>query len=273
MKQLMLLLSILNFAFYGFACDCDVPKPALEFYESDYVFEGEAVSKIYSADSLTYTVKFEVFKHYKLGDNPDFLSYKLTAEGEFTGHFTSCDWNVELGEYWLVYSKEAGGEQKFSFYCSNSKPVNGNYKISNAEQKVLNNGNALDISKYRYHYYQAKPITNLDSILSKYNSKNLNLKQKGFAPFWIDVDKQGNLTEINLAPREKLETEVVDTIFGLNLPKNQYSEPRSDFQSVAFEIVKALVKWESYQQYAIPVKYRTYLALALDEKGNIVIYK
>ena len=272
MKQLMLILSILNFAYHGFACDCDVPKPALEFFESDYVFEGKAVSKIYSADSLTYTVKFEVFKHYKSGDNPDFLNYELPAEGGFIGSFTSCNWNVELGEYWLVYSKEIGGEQKFSFYCSNSKPVNGNHKISNAEQKVLNNGNALDISKYRYHYYQAKPITNLDSILSNYNSKNLNLKPKSFAPFWIDVDRDGNLTQANLSPRKTLEFEIIDTIYGLNLPKNQYSEPRNAFESVTLEIVNKLKKWKPYVLYGKRVKYRTFLNFELDENSEIVIY-
>lgn len=268
-----LLFFILNFTYQALACSCDVPKPALEFYVSDYVFEGEAVSKIYAADSLTYTVKFKVIKHYKAGDNPDFISYTLPAEGEFSGHFTSCDWNVNKGELWLVYSDLYKGKQSFSFYCSNSKPINEHLEIRKSERKVLDNGNELELGNYRFINYKAKPVTNVDSILSVYNSKDLNLESKSFASFWIDIDKEGNLTSVNLSPRENREMEVVDTIYGLNIRKNQFSKPRNEFESVGLEIAKKVKKWDTYIFYGKQVRYRTFLNFILDEKGNIVIYK
>ena len=42
-----------------FSCDCDVSHPVLEFYESEYVFEGIVSSKIYSKDSLMFTINYE----------------------------------------------------------------------------------------------------------------------------------------------------------------------------------------------------------------------
>ncbi|MEH6657687.1 hypothetical protein [Leeuwenhoekiella marinoflava] len=272
MKAVFIILFFFSYSIDVLACSCEIPKPALEFYASDYVFEGKAVSKTYAADSLTYTVKFEVLKHYKDEGEPKFMDYELPAEGEFTGRFTSCDWNVEVGEKWLVYSKPYKGMQSFSFNCSNSHPIINRFKVFPAEQKVLDNGNSIDLSNYRFVYLNAKPITNLDSILSIFNSKKLNLKSKTFAPIYIDVDKEGNLTQANMHPREKMELEVVDTIFGLNIPKNKFVEPRNRFEAVALEIANKIKKWEPYILYDKKVKYRTTLIFVLDENLEVTIY-
>jgi len=272
MKVVFIIIFVFSYSFNVLACSCDIPKPAIEFYTSDYVFEGEVISKIYAKDSLTYTVKFKVSKHYKFGDEPEFISYTFPAEGEFTGHFTSCDWSVDFGERWLVYSDLYNGKQSFSFYCSNSKPINEHYGIRKSEQIVLDNGNKLELENYRFINHEAKPVTDVDSILSVYNSKDLNLESKTFAPFWIDVDKEGNLTSVNLSPRENREMEVVDSIYGLNIRKNQYSKPRNEFESVALEIAKKVKKWDTYVFHGKQVRYRTFLTFILDENSKIVLY-
>ena len=100
----------------------------------------------------------------------------------------------------------------------------------------------------------------------------MNLESKTFAPFWIDVDKEGNLTSVNLSPRENREMEVVDTIYGLNIRKNQYSKPRNEFESVALEIAKKVKKWDTYVFHGKQVRYRTFLTFILDENSKIVLY-
>lgn len=272
MKVVFIILFFFYYSIDVLGCSCDNPKPALEFYSSDYVFEGKAISKTYATDSLTYTVKFEVLKHYKDEDKPKFMDYELRAEGEITGQFTSCDWSVDIGEKWLVYSDLYKGAQSFSFYCSNSQPINNERSIFPSHQKVLDNGNTIDLSRYRFVYQDAKPATNLDSIVSIYNLKKLDLKEKTFASVYIDVDKKGNLTCVNLHPRETSEMEIVDTIFGLNIPKNKFVEPRNRFEVVALEIANKVKKWEPYVLYDEQLKYRTFLVFILDENSEIVIY-
>ena len=85
------------------ACTCDIPKPILEFQESEYVFEGKIISKIYSPDSLNYTVEFEILKHYKKGDNPKFLQFTFKSEGKYTGTYTSCDWNTMKNGWFMLF--------------------------------------------------------------------------------------------------------------------------------------------------------------------------
>ena len=80
------------------------------------------------------------------------------------------------------------------------------------------------------------------------------------------------MTSVNLSPRENREMEVVDTIYGLNIRKNQYSKPRNEFESVALEIAKKVKKWDTYVFHGKQVRYRTFLTFILDENSKIVLY-
>ena len=73
---------------------------ALEFMSSKYVFYGKAISKEYAEDKLTYSVVFEVIKHYKESESPLEVRYILPS---YDG--SSCGWEVNLGENWLIFSK------------------------------------------------------------------------------------------------------------------------------------------------------------------------
>ncbi|SDK78110.1 hypothetical protein SAMN04488034_101443 [Salinimicrobium catena] len=255
--------------FKSFACSCDTPKIAVEFYQAKYVFKGEVIDKIYSSDSLTYTVTFEVSKHFKNGDNPGTLKFELISEGEITGNITSCDWNVQAGETWLIYAKEGSDNSLyFGYYCSNSKPLD--YKaINQKEQKILHNGNDLDLTAYRYQFFKAVPVTNTDSILEKYKKRKFD--PSGFAPIWVDVDDNGDLETANLAPRKEPTYEVVDTIFNMNQFKNDFEEPRTNFEKTALEIAGKIKKWEKYYFLDLKesVKYRSYLKFTVDKDSII----
>jgi len=255
-----------------FACSCETPRPAVEFYQSEYVFEGKVIEKVYDSDSLTYTVIFEISKHYKHGENPEFLKFKLSSEGEITGQFTSCDWNVEKGEKWLVYARKFRDKLTFSYYCSNSKIINERY-IQFEEQKVLNNGNEINLYKYRHTFNNAKTLINIDSILENYRKERF--KPSSFAPIIIDVNKEGELTNANLFPRKNYEKEVVDTIFGLNLIKNKHEPPKSEFQNLALEIARKLDKWQQYYYLDLkyPVRYRTILKFGAGKDSIIKLEK
>ncbi len=256
----------------SFACSCETPKPAIEFYQSDYVFEGKVIKKVYASDSLTYTVTFEIRKHYKHGENPELLNFKLNSEGEITGQFTSCDWNVEKGELWLVYARKNRGQNTFSYYCSNSKIINER-NIPFEEQKVLNNGNELNLYKYRHSFNNPKLLVNIDSILESYRNKRFI--PSSFAPIIIDVDNEGELTEANLFPRNNYKKEIVDTIFDLNLIKNKHESPTSEFQKLALEIARKLDRWEKYYYLDLnyPVKYRTTLKFGAGKDSIIKLEK
>ena len=271
MRKNLTLIIFFLIASKSFACSCDTPKPAIEFYQSDYVFKGQAVEKVYSSDSLTYTVTFKVSKHYKNSDNPNFLKFQLNSEGEITGKFTSCDWGVEKGEDWLVYAKKINGELDFQFYCSNSMPL-GRFKIYPFEQKILDNGNKLDLTKYRYMSNDSRPVTNVDSILEKYQKKKLE-PSKGFAAAWLDIDSLGNLTSANLRPNRKLEYEEIDTIFGMNQFKNTYREPNSDLEKIALKIAREIKHWEKYYYLDLekPVKYMKWLQIYVDKDSIIPV--
>lgn len=266
------LLLILLFSIKGFACSCDTPKPAVEFYESSYVFEGEVIKEKYASDSLTKTVTFKISKHYKNGDNPKYLDFELNSESEVTGRYSSCYWTANLGEKWLVYAKKRDGQLKFHFFCSNSEYLDES-KISLTEQKVLDNGNKLELTDYRYQFFQAKPLTNVDSILKPY--KNKRFDPSGFAPFWVDVNENGLLETVNLSPRRKLNYEVIDTIFGMNQFKNEYEKPRSNFERVALKIARKIKEWEKFYYLDLKesVKYRTYFKLFIDKDSIIQFEK
>ncbi|MDT0647924.1 hypothetical protein RM545_14585 [Zunongwangia sp. F260] len=255
----------------GFACSCETLKSAIEFHQSKYVFEGEVIEKVYASDSLTNTITFEISKHYKNGDNPKFLKFQLNSEAEVTGLYSSCYWIAKKGQKWLVYAKTRNGKLNFQFFCSNSKPLE-RLKIHPSEQKVLDNGNNLDLTKYRY-IHTGEPITSIDSIENIY--KKYKFDPSDFAFIRVDVDEKGRLERANLVPRGERKFEVIDTIFGMNNFKNERQKLRTEFEEIAVEVANKIKSWEKYYVFDLKrsVKYRAGILIEVNKDSIIKIRK
>jgi len=250
----------------GFYCDCNQIKPALEFYASKYVFEGTIISKVYAKDNLTYTVIFEVSKHYKNGDSPKKLEFTLFAEERYTGFCTSCDWHANMDEKWLVYASLYKGKLGFNGMCSNSKILRSR-TVNQKEQKVLNNGNSFKIDNYIYQnetgFNYTKPLTNIDSIMS------LGYVKEYENPYmWLNlfIDKNGDLKAVSKHSNLRRE---IDSIFSLTTEfKIEGIKPLTEFEIDAIELVKQIKKWEikQYMRTKILVLYIRHLSIKFDKK-------
>lgn len=235
------------------ACSCETPKPIVEFVSSKYVFEGKVIAKVYAKDSLSYTVTFDITKHYKKSDYLKTLEFKFKSEGKYTGEWTSCDWNVNKNEKWLVYAYHWKDKLTFGYYCSNSKPI-GKRVISKSEQNILNNANNFEIDKYTFtnldgHFTNAKPKVDLDSILRNYRYKNHGEEyNENRVDVVVDIDKNGNLISANLTSKEHMsfeKNEIIDSIYNLNKPKNiEIRKAKTNFEKDILKIVKKLNLWE-----------------------------
>lgn len=265
----LFLVSIFLFSIKALACSCDTPKPAIEFYESDYVFRGKVIKKVYASDSLTKTITFDISKHYKNGDNPKQLEFQFNSEAEVTGLYSSCYFSADVGEEWVVYAKKRDGQLRFHYFCSNSTPLDET-EISLSHQKVLDNGNNLDLTDFRYNVHKSKPITNLDSIIRLYQKEKIRSSKK-YASLWVDIDRQGNLEKANLSPNKKVVFAETDTIFGMNLLENVDREPTSEVEKKALELTRKIEKWELYYHPKIekPVKYRIRIAFYVNKDSLI----
>lgn len=264
-KRILTILTILISAL-TFACDCDDINPILEFYSSEYVFEGKIISKVYANDSLTYKVTFDISKHYKKGDLPKTLEFDVTAEGKYTGQWTSCDWRANKNQTWLVYAYKYKGNLTFSGMCSNSKVID--YRpISLREQKMLDNGNSFELENYIYQFEHnfnyTKPISNIDSILKTGKIKDY---ERPFTWLKLYIDKNGNLNSVTTHIGYQIKT---DSIF--NLPtefKIKLRKPLTEFEKDAIELVKRIPKWEikKHKKTNIAVPYIRHLTIEFDKE-------
>lgn len=263
MKKYVLL--IVFFSVKALACDCDAPTPVLEFHDAKYVFEGVIKTKEYAKDFQTYTITFDVDKHYKDGLEPEYMEFTLPSEETYTDKTTSCDWSVNAGERWLVYAKEREGNLVFGYYCSNSKRLDYR-KINDKEQKVLNHGNDFKLDQYIYEsqhgFTKPKPISNIDAIIK--NAKNKDYKSS-FTVVKMYIDKRGDLQFVSGSGDFFYEK---DSVF--NLPKkfikNEF-RPSSEFEKEAISLVKKLPKWEIkyHKKTKIPVAYIQNIILQYDK--------
>lgn len=263
------------------ACSCDISKPIVEFQSAEYVFEGKVISKIYASDSLTYTVNFEISKHYKKNDNPKFLKFSFQSEGKYTGTWTSCDWNVNNNEKWLIYTYYRNDKLTFRYNCSNSKPLTRS--ISKNEQKILDNANEFEIDKYTFtnldgNFTIGKPKIDLDSIFKKYNNKYYGKKyNENRVDIVVDIDKKGKLLAANLTSKKHMRienNEIIDSTYNLNKPQNiEIRKPKTEFERDIIEIVKKLNKWKiTYiKGTKIPVRIRKFLQF-YKEPNKIKVY-
>ena len=256
MKSLILWVFTLLCSVKAFACDCSTPKPAIAFYYSEYVFEGIVASKTYASDSLTYTVTFDILKHYKHGDSPKQLSFTLKSEGKYQGEFTSCDWNVNKNEKWLIYAYRYQEKLVFVYMCGNSKPI-GPTGIFQAEQQVLDNGNDFDPSKYiftSFDWINTQPQSNaVDSLLKKYRYTKHTPNRVNIM---VEIDEKGRL--ISAASTRKWYS-LTDSVFGLYIPENRdFSQPTNQKEEYFLGIVRSLKKWNiiSIPHSTTAIKYR-----------------
>ncbi len=246
------------------ACDCELYNEALEFYSSEYVFEGKIISKVYAKDSLTYTVTFDITKHYKKGATPKTLAFKVSSEGEYRGYWTSCDWSANLGERWLVYAYTHNNTLYFNGMCSNSRRIDRR-QISQREQTLLNNGNAFRINDYIYEheneFNNCKNRTDIDPILAA--AKTNNYKSQT-ASIYVLVDTKGDLQSVYVRSRLRRKW---DSRFNLISAITESDKtPLTEFESAALELIKQVKKWEikSHQGTGISVSYLRHIWVHYD---------
>ncbi|MFZ3576287.1 hypothetical protein [Tenacibaculum finnmarkense] len=270
-KQILTILTILISTFV-FACDCSETNPIMEFYSSEYVFEGKIISKVYAKDSLTYKITFDISRHYKNGDLPKKLEFEVfskgrfNSEGKYIGIGSNCDSHPEKGEVWLVYTSRYKGKFHFPSICSNSKNIDFR-QIRMNEQKILDNGNSFKIEdyifKYEHGFNYTKPISNIDSILKTGKIKDY---KKPFTWLELYIDKNGKLNSVTTHNGYQIKT---DSIF--NLPtefKIKLRKPLSEFEKDAIELVKKIQKWEikKHRKTNISVPYIRHLTIEFDKE-------
>ena len=266
MKKLILTIFASLISVLSFACDCIDINPILEFYSSEYVFEGKIISKVYAKDSLTYKVTFDIYKHYKNGDSPKILDFDITTEGKYTGQWNSCEWSAEKNENWLVYAYLDEGKLAFSGICSNSKVIDKR-PISFTDQRLLDNSNSFKIEDYifenEYGFNYCVNITDIKSILDKGKIKDY---KNPTTILNLSIDSNGNLKSVN---RQSELIRKKDPIFDL-ITEVEYNnrEPITDFEKDAIELIRQVEKWEikRHEKTGVNVPYIRHIWVYYDEK-------
>ena len=267
-KKIITILTLLVSAL-AFACSCDEIHPMIEFYSSEYVFEGKIISKVYSKDSLTYKVTFDISKHYKKGDAPKTLEFTVTSEGEITGIFDSCDWSAEKNQNWLVYARNLGGTLSFSGVCSNSKKITEYAPISLREQKILDHANSFKIENYIFEnesgFNYCKNITDINTILESGKIKNY---ENQITLLNVSIDTDGKLKSVI---RRKELIVKKDSIFDLITEiGDSNKKPITEFEKDAIELVTQVKIWEikKHQLTGIKVPYIRHIWIFYDLDTN-----
>ena len=121
MKKTFFLILFLSFSLNAFSnnCSCDTPKLALEFLSSKHVFLGTVIEKTYSKDKSSFKIIFEITEHFKEGKNPKTLEFKFQNSKDVS----SCDWEINLNDRWLVFTENINGKLSFHGICSNSRRI------------------------------------------------------------------------------------------------------------------------------------------------------
>ena len=267
MKKNVLFFLVLFCSSEIFACDCDPVNATLEFYESEYVFKGVA-EKIYAQDSLTYTVDFKVYKHYKQNSkNPKKLTFKLSNMRSSEMMITSCDWSVNEGQAWLIFAKKnSSGDLKFSGMCSNSRILDKR-SLSEGEEEMLVKTNDFKLDNYiifkERGFTYTRPKTNIDSIIKEAKIRDY---EKSYVGLNLYIDSKGNL--IDVISRKNLHR-VLD--FTCRLTKevtNANEKPLSLFEKDAIALMLKVKKWEikKHKKTDVAVSYVRHIILTYDKE-------
>ncbi|MDN3643148.1 hypothetical protein QWY87_10585 [Lutimonas halocynthiae] len=259
------------------ACDCEYPKPIMEFYSAEHVFEGKVISKTYTKDSLHFTVRLEALKHYKVGNNPKYMDFTFSSEGRFTGVITSCDWFVEKNENWLVFTEIRNSRLTFNPMCSNSQLIKDG--ISKQMRDLLVKANSFNIHDYIFNptEIQFNSISNvkLDSLVGKIRKKLMGEPES--LQLVMIIDEQGELEKVNAyfrPPYNIYKDMKFDSIYGLirdYSPKKRDSLKEIELNLI--ESISLLKTWNilSHKKTNVPVKY--YLSPVLIYNEDISEWK
>jgi hypothetical protein len=276
-NRVLLILILFFFTKTTTACSCKVPNLYLEFYSSKYVFYGEIISKTYPKDSLNYTFTFKISKHYKNGDEPENLSFSWPSEARFRNEgFTSCDYDVNIGNKLLVFAQQKNEKLTFGLNCTNST-LNG---LTKKDESRLINAKEFNLLNYHFNYdytffNNAKPITNIDSLIKPYSFKKYASITSGII-IMFNVDTAGNVTKSNIwETSNNQEINNIDsTITIFDIINKEYRKPKNDFEIDALEIAKNIKKWEVMRLKVNnkTVKSRQYISFSFD-KNHMIRWK
>jgi len=256
-------------SFKSFSCICDDVNPIIEFKQSEYVFEGIIISKIYAEDNQTYKVLFEVIKHYKDNDFSTQMEFIIPSEGKYTGVFSSCDWSADLGQKWLVYVKKTNGILKFDAECSNTK-MTSNRGIQASEMQKLIFGNSFKFDDfifddYEHFFNRCKNVSDILPILKKTKKKDyINT----YTILIVSINKKGKLKKVFFSKNLwKKKDSIFDVITDL-IDTKKYE--MSDFDKDAIKLFKKVKKWEIKKFFKTnePVNYVRYIRVEYDKENN-----
>ncbi len=267
MKNTLLLL-LFSIPIKIYCCEPIEVKEILSFYSSKYVFEGKIISKIYAKDSLTYTITFDIYKHYKKSNIPKRIKMKFEAEGEYTGIFTSCDWSCNVGEKWLVFAHKNNSTLFYNMGV-NSRRIEKS-PITKHEKSLFEKANSFNIKNYIYMnnsnpFNYCKNLTNINLILKQ--GKNKKYK-KGCTVLYFLINEKGKLKSVRVANSTKF---VLDPTFNLIIKmKNEKKIPVSTFEKDAIKLMSRVKKWEikKHPKTGIAVSYITHLWVYYDNSTN-----
>lgn len=272
MRYLIALILLIS-TFKSLACDCaDVPL-IFEAYNSDAVFDGIAVSKIYSKDSSYYTVSFEVQKHYKNLIYPfKRIEVQMVSEWEYSGVMTSCDWHINEGERWLVLGDFFKGGFRFDGYCGNSRSLKYSGPSEPLKQ-ILDRLNEFCLSDYKfsdsqYGFSMLEPKINIDSLSMSFGPLN----SCGTQRLIFDIDKKGRLVAVNFQSQNWQESLLTDSIFKIHSYRNiEHAPPKNEFEKKALEYARLINKWQplEHRKTKEKVNSQAYSLIYCDAKGYL----
>lgn len=246
MKKILIIIAILFNYYSVLACDCEQPKTILEFYDSEYVFEGKVINKTYSDDSLMYNITVKVLKHYKENSHyPNIFNFEFKSE--FNSTVTSCDSHISNNDELLIYAKKLNNKLYFNLKCSNSKKLNSK-ELTTSELNILENGNDFKLSNYIYqnesYFNYVRPITDIDLILNKSVDKSY---KNSFIILKLLINDKGNLERIAKADNLHL---IEDSIY--KIPKTYKIDAsiiNTEFEKDAISFAEQINEWEIKRHY------------------------
>jgi hypothetical protein len=233
----------------------------MEFYTSEHVFEGKVISKTYAQDSLQFTVRLEVVKHFKDGANPKYMDFTFRSEGKYTGITTSCDWFINKDENWLIFTHYINNKLSFNSMCSNSQFLKDG--ISKQMRAVLANANSFSIQDYIFNRFEGKFISDhhvkLDSLVKKLRKK-LPEEPETIQLVMI-INEQGRLEKVNayfMPPYHIYKDMEYDSIY--RLIKDYHPHKRDSIKEIELHLMESisLIKnWNIliYEETNEPIKY------------------
>lgn len=275
MKLLLIILLLLPF--HVFACDCNPPPVALDFLRSEYVFLGRVIEKKVAEDSLTYTVTFRIDRHYKANErDPKLLDFTLPLESPYS----TCGFNVNKNENWLVYAYKRQNGLSFYSYCTNSKPYRALEDIDKQELSLLERGDEIDINEIVFQrsfiesayadFKATVPITPLNSLLHQIKPKVYkNLDKAHLERAIIDIDKDGNITNI-VIPEKPLKYES-EKKYDIHYLKYIPAATPTRLQKEIVKVLKQGKPWIPAGFNGRNVNSRVYARITFDTDGRLIV--